>query len=111
MNGLLLGIASLGARVVSLSRAPAPMGPGSGTQSAADDAGAARLMEAAPDIGQLEEITMFDPKTGERTYATGLGFVDGPLVREVGVEPTNPLGRWILSPLRLPIPPLPRGAV
>ena len=47
-------------------------------------------MEAAPDIGQLEEITVLDPKTGERTSATGLGFVDGPLVREVGVEPTNP---------------------
>ncbi len=30
------------------------------------------------------------------------------MVREVGVEPTSLLGRWILSPLRLPIPPLPQ---
>lgn len=28
------------------------------------------------------------------------------LVPEVGVEPTRFLRRWILSPLRLPIPPL-----
>ena len=27
----------------------------------------------------------------------------------VGVEPTRPHGRWILSPLRLPIPPPPHG--
>ncbi len=29
-------------------------------------------------------------------------------VGRVGVEPTQPLGRRILSPLRLPIPPSPR---
>ena len=28
------------------------------------------------------------------------------LVPEVGVEPTRPFGQRILSPLRLPIPPL-----
>jgi hypothetical protein len=33
---------------------------------------------------------------------------DNSLVGRVGVEPTQPLGRQILSLLRLPIPPPPR---
>lgn len=28
------------------------------------------------------------------------------MVQEEGVEPTLPFGNWILSPARLPIPPL-----
>src|SRR5690348_646545 len=34
----------------------------------------------------------------------------GMMVPEVGVEPTCPCGRWILNPVRLPIPPLGHSA-
>jgi hypothetical protein len=31
---------------------------------------------------------------------------DGEMVPEIGIEPTRTEVRWILSPLRLPVPPL-----
>ena len=36
---------------------------------------------------------------------TDRGAMEAPMVREAGLEPAWP-GRWILSPVRLPIPPL-----
>ena len=35
----------------------------------------------------------------------------GKLVPEIGIEPTRPGGRRILSPLRLPVPPLGHGKI
>jgi hypothetical protein len=34
------------------------------------------------------------------------GILARELVPEVGIEPTCPQGRWILNPVRLPVPPL-----
>ena len=42
----------------------------------------------------------------EGTVAAGAA---SPLVGKVGLEPTRPEGLRILSPMRLPISPLPRG--
>lgn len=41
---------------------------------AADDAEVARLMEAAPDEGFVDEIVITDPETGERTVAHVIGY-------------------------------------
>jgi hypothetical protein len=41
-------------------------------------------------------------------YYTEFNVPETKFVGRVGLEPTRPLGRRILSPLRLPIPPSPR---
>jgi hypothetical protein len=44
-----------------------------------------------------------DPLKNKKSYPE-----DNSLMGRVGIEPTQPLGRQILSLLRLPIPPPPR---
>ena len=42
-----------------------------------------------------------------RRYTTLAVIADGPIrIPEAGLEPARPCGHWILSPARLPIPPL-----
>lgn len=76
MNAFLLGAASLGALLVSLTRAPEQLVLGNEAQFAADDAEVARLMEAAPDVGEVGAVTLTDPETGEKSEATVLAFKD-----------------------------------
>jgi hypothetical protein len=71
MNAILLGAASLGALIVYFTHDPAGIDP---AKAAADDAEVARLMEAAPDQGSMEDVTMVDPNTGEATTAKVLSF-------------------------------------
>ncbi len=44
--------------------------------------------------------------THERiTLVSDFQDISNNLVRAVGLEPTIPFGRWILNPMRIPIPP------
>jgi hypothetical protein len=72
MNAILLGAASLGALAVYFTHGPAV----SDAKARADDAEVARLMEAAPDVGSLEQVTIVEPRTGKETKATVLAFKD-----------------------------------
>ncbi len=71
MNAILLGAASLGALIVFLTHDPASS---DAAKAAADDAEVTRLMDAAPDQGSMEDVTVVDPKTGEQTIAKVLAF-------------------------------------
>ncbi len=72
MNALLLGAASLGALVVFFTHEPKP--DVDAAKAAADDAEVARLMEAAPDEGSMQDVTLVDPRTGETTTVQTLSF-------------------------------------
>lgn len=76
MNAFLLGAASLGALMVSLTRAPEQLVIGNAAQHAADDAEVARLMEEAPDVGEIGGMAYTDPETGETVEVTSLAFKD-----------------------------------
>ena len=71
MNAILLGAASLGALVVCFTYDPAHI---DAARAAADDAEVVRLMEAAPDEGSMQDVTIIDPKTGEATTVQALSF-------------------------------------
>ena len=67
----------------------------------------------APDGTRLHGAAWHFPGTFRRYSAEFTPFCrpsgtlrDRLLVPKVGLEPTSPCGRWILSPVRLPIPPL-----
>jgi hypothetical protein len=76
MNTILLGAASLGALLVSLTRSPDQLVLGNEARFAADDAEVARLMEEAPDMGEFGFVVITDPETGEESEATVLAFRD-----------------------------------
>jgi hypothetical protein len=76
MNAILLGAASLGALLVTLTRSPDQLVLGNAAQFAADDAEVARLMEEAPDVGEFGAVVLTDPETGEESEATVLAFKD-----------------------------------
>jgi hypothetical protein len=76
MNTILLGAASLGALLVSLTRSPDQLVLGNEARFAADDAEVARLMEEAPDMGEFGSVVITDPETGEESEATVLAFKD-----------------------------------
>jgi hypothetical protein len=71
MNATLLGAASLGALITLFTHEPANT---DAVKAAADDAEVARLMEATPDEGTMQDVTIIDPKTGEKTTAKVLAF-------------------------------------
>ncbi|MFT3723588.1 MAG: hypothetical protein QM773_08385 [Hyphomonadaceae bacterium] len=71
MNAMLLGAASLGALITLFTHEPANI---DAAKAAADDAEVARLMEATPDEGSMEDVTLVDPKTGETTTVQTLSF-------------------------------------
>ena len=70
MYAMLFGALGLGfmASVVS------PQELADAARYAADDAEVARLMEAAPDEGFVDDVVMTDPETGERITAQVIGF-------------------------------------
>lgn len=76
MNAILLGAASLGALLVSVTSSPDQLVLGDAAKFAADDAEVARLMEAAPDAGEIEEIVLADPETDQKTKVTVVAFRD-----------------------------------
>ena len=45
-------------------------------KAAADDLEVARLMEAAPDVGEFGESVIVDADTGVETRVSGIGFSD-----------------------------------
>ncbi len=71
MNAMLLGAASLGALIVYFTHDPSNI---DAAKAAADDAEVARLMEAAPDEGSMQDVRIVDPKTGEATLVQTLSF-------------------------------------
>ena len=73
MNAFLLAAASLGAMFVSLTRTPDQLVD----PAAADDAEVARLMAAAPDVGEQTVLVIFDPRTGAATEVKIFGFSEG----------------------------------
>lgn len=72
MNAILFGAASLGALIVYFTHDPAALSEAA--RAAADDAEVARLMEAAPDQGSMQDITLVDPKTGKPEAVKVLAF-------------------------------------
>ncbi len=76
MNAFLLAAVSLGALLVTATRAPDQLVLGNEAQYAADDAEVARLMEQAPDMGEFSSLVMTDPETGARTEAKIIAFRD-----------------------------------
>jgi len=76
MNAFLLGAVSLGALLVTATRAPEQLVLGNEIRYAADDAEVARLMEEAPDSGEFAELVIIDPETGAKTNATLIAFND-----------------------------------
>lgn len=76
MNALLLAAASLGALLVTATRAPEQLVLGNEHRYAADDAEVARLMKEAPDEGGLAEILLANPATGADTKVSMTAFTD-----------------------------------
>lgn len=70
MNAILLGAASLGA-LLAIATHDAD---GAAAKAAADDAEVARLMEAAPDVGSFQPVTITDPATGETAKVNLIAF-------------------------------------
>ncbi len=97
MNAALFGMLSLGLMLAAFTAETREIGIAA--RAAADDAGVARLMDAAPDAGSAGSMVYIDPETGDSAQVDLLAFSDQAvredlarpdLVREVGVEPTNP---------------------
>ncbi|MEY4782486.1 MAG: hypothetical protein RIR41_421 [Pseudomonadota bacterium] len=76
MNAFLLAAVSLGAILVTATRAPEQLVLGNEHRYAADDAEVARLMEEAPDAGGLAEIVFANPETGADTKVSMIAFRD-----------------------------------
>jgi hypothetical protein len=76
MNAFLLGLAILGALLVTLTRSPDQLVLGNEARDAADDAEVARLMDEAPDKGEFGVVAIVDAATREITRAQVLAFRD-----------------------------------
>jgi hypothetical protein len=76
MNAFLLGVAILGALLVTLTRSPDQLVLGNEARDAADDAEVARLMDEAPDKGEFSIVAIVDATTREITKARVLAFRD-----------------------------------
>jgi hypothetical protein len=76
MNAFLLAAVSLGALLVTATRAPEQLVLGNEHRYAADDAEVARLMEEAPDAGEFSEIVFADSETGAETKVSMIAFED-----------------------------------
>ena len=76
MNAFLLGLAILGALLVTLTRSPYQLVLGNEARDAADDAEVARLMDKAPDKGEFGVVAIVDAATREITKAQVLAFRD-----------------------------------
>ena len=76
MNAFLLAAVSLGALLVTATRAPDQLVLGNEAQYAADDAEVARLMEQAPDTGEFADLVLSDAETGAKTEVTVIAFRD-----------------------------------
>lgn len=76
MNAFLLAAASLGALLVTATRAPEQLVLGNEASYAADDAEVARLMEQAPNSGEFAEIVFADSETGAVTKVSMIAFKD-----------------------------------
>jgi hypothetical protein len=76
MNAFLLGLAILGALLVTLTRSPDQLVLGNEARDAADDAEVARLMDEAPDKGEFGVVAIVDAATREITKAQVLAFRD-----------------------------------
>ena len=76
MNAFLLGLAILGAILVTLTRSPDQLVLGNEARDAADDAEVARLMDEAPDKGEFGVVAIVDAATREITKAQVLAFRD-----------------------------------
>ena len=76
MNAFLLGVAILGALLVTLTRSPDQLVLGNEARDAADDAEVARLMDEAPDKGEFSTMAIVDATTREITKARVLAFRD-----------------------------------
>lgn len=76
MNAFLLGVAILGALLVTLTRSPDQLVLGNEARYAADDAEVARLMEEAPDMGEFRDVVIVDAATSETTKARVVAFRD-----------------------------------
>ena len=76
MNAFLLAAVSLGAILVTATRAPEHLVLGNEHRYAADDAEVAHLMEEAPDAGGLAEIVFANPETGADTKVSMIAFRD-----------------------------------
>ena len=74
MNAFLLGLAILGALLVTLTRSPDQLVLGNEARDAADDAEVARLMDEAPDKGEFGVVAIVDAATREITKAQVLAF-------------------------------------
>ena len=60
-----------------------------------------------PEKGARNSVRNKLRREGSRQYAKQIEII---VVRTAGVEPAQPCGRGILSPLRLPVSPRPHGA-
>ena len=76
MNAFLLGLAILGALLVTLTRSPDQLVLGNEARDVADEAEVARLMDEAPDKGEFGVVAIVDAATREITKAQVLAFRD-----------------------------------
>lgn len=76
MNAFLLGLAILGALLVTLTRSPDQLVLGNEARDASDDAEVARLMDELPDNGEFGAVAIVDAATRELTKAQVHAFRD-----------------------------------